>query len=251
RYDRRELGTSRLGFRIDVENYHDQWDASTQRAAIGSDTSGLYRNRLNIQPVVSFRVARDFTVSTGVSLQRLEPEFTAARAEASNAVVNTLRYRRDWEASDASQTLDAAYSLRAATRSLDSDYVYARHLVSARYDWSAGRRHVRVVSMVGSITGQAPLYDRFSLGSGTTLRGWSKYDLKPLGGSRMAYGSVEYRYRMLHAFYDTGAVWNRGASSDVKHSIGGGVHTGNLYFSAGFPLRAGRITPVFLMAMTF
>ena len=37
----------------------------------------------------------------------------------------------------------------------------------------------------GFITGRAPLFERFVLGNGTTLRGWNKFQLDPLGGSRM------------------------------------------------------------------
>ena len=34
--------------------------------------------------------------------------------------------------------------------------------------------------MAGVLTGTAPLFERFSLGNTTTLRGWNKYDLAPL-----------------------------------------------------------------------
>lgn len=250
RYDRVTLGTSRFAFGMDLESYHDQWDESTQSHA-AAEPGLLYRTRMNLQPAVTFRIARGLTFNSGVSLQHFETQFPAARTEAANSLVNTLRYRRSWEASDASQTLDAAYSLRAATRILDSDYVYARHLVSARYEWRTRRSGVKLRGMAGSIAGQAPLFERFALGDSTTLRGWNKYDLTPLGGNRMAYASAEYSYRMLHGFYDTGAVWNLGQTADVKHALGGGVHSGNLYFSVGFPVGVGRMQPIFLMAMNF
>jgi outer membrane translocation and assembly module TamA len=233
---------------VDLENYHNQWDGSTLRAA---DERDIYRNRLNVQPALRFRLTPNLSLTSGVSLERFDTQFPAARTEASNSVVNTLRYRRSWELSDASQTLDAAYTLRAATRALESDYVYARHLVSGTYVWQRGRSTVRLTAMGGKITGQAPLFERFILGNSTTLRGWSKFDIDPLGGSRGAYGSAEYRYRLLQAFYDSGAVWNPGQTADVKKAVGGGVHTGNLYFSVGFPVGGGRSSPIFLMAMNF
>lgn len=250
RYDRDQVGTPRAGFRVDLESYHEQWQEGTVRDAVAGGTS-LYRTRMNVQPVITFRIARGLTLNSGVSLERFETQFPAARTEASNSVVNTLRYRRSWEASDASQTLDAAYTLRAATRTLDSDYVYARHLVSARYEWRNRRSSLKLRGMGGSITGNAPLFERFALGNSSTLRGWNTCDIQPLGGSRMAYASAEYSYRMLQAFYDTGALWNPGQTADVKHAIGGGVHTGNLYFSVGFPVREGHMRPIFLMAMNF
>ena len=61
-----------------------------------------------------------------------------------------------------------------------------------------------------SISGRAPLFERFVLGTSSTLRGWNKFDIDPLGGDRMVHNTLEYRYRMLEVFYDTGAVWNRG-----------------------------------------
>lgn len=256
RYEREELLGPKTSFRMEVDSYHQQWNQATasnsQTIPAGTgDTSGLYRTRFNLQPTISVRLTRDLSLSTGFSFQRLRNELPAARTEASNSVVNTLRYRRSWEGSDASQTLDAAYTLRAATRTLASDYVYARHLVSGRYEWQHGHSAVRLLAMMGTITGRAPLYERFVLGNSSTLRGWSKYDVQPLGGARLGYASAEYRYRMLHAFYDTGAVWNRNEKADVKHAVGAGLHAGNLYFSLGLPVREGRMTPIFIVAMNF
>ena len=58
----------------------------------------------------------------------------------------------------------------------------------------------------GITTGRAPLFERFVLGNSSTLRGWNKYDLDPLGGNRMVHNSVEYRYGAFQVFYDTGAA---------------------------------------------
>ncbi len=256
RYERSELLDRRLGFSFEAGTFHEQWNPSTLASLgpipVGNDeVSGVYRTRQRFSPVMSVRLARPLTLSTGVDVERFETQFPAARTESANSVVNTLRYQESWEGTGTSQKLEAAYNLRAATRTLGSDYVYARHEVTARYDASRGNSGLRLLAMAGTMNGRAPLFERFVLGTSTTLRGWSKYELQPLGGSRVAYGSAEYRYRVFHAFYDVGALWNRTESGDVKHAIGAGLHTGSLYFSVGFPVREGRATPIFIIAMSF
>src|SRR4029078_2604513 len=46
----------------------------------------------------------------------------------------------------------------------------------------------------GTISGTAPLFERFSLGDTTKLRGWNKFDVAPLGGNRMASGTVQFEF---------------------------------------------------------
>ena len=66
------------------------------------------------------------------------------------------------------------------------------------------------------ITGRAPLFERFVLGNSTTLRGWNKYELDPLGGNRMVHNSVEYRYGVFQVFYDSGAIWDSGETAVLQ-----------------------------------
>ena len=87
------------------------------------------------------------------------------------------------------------------------------------------------------------------LGTSTALRGWNKYDLAPLGANRVVHNSVEYRYRFLEAFYDTGAVWNSGERATMHHSLGGGVRLGDLALLVAFPMRHGRPEPVFIAGL--
>ena len=83
----------------------------------------------------------------------------------------------------------------------------------------------------------------------TTLRGWDKFDVAPLGGTRLLYGSLEYRYRPFQLFYDFGTVWDRGQQAvDWKHSVGIGLAWKNGFFmSLGVPLRYHGVTPVFMI----
>jgi outer membrane protein assembly factor BamA len=108
------------------------------------------------------------------------------------------------------------------------------------------------------IYGNAPLFERFILGDSTTLRGWNKYDLDPLGGNRVVHGSVTYGYHIMRVFYDAGSVWDQGKSPEAKHSTGIGISSGLGIFQRGaillavaFPIRQGRADPVFIAGMNY
>ena len=95
------------------------------------DVPGIYRERFRMDPSVVVLITPNLSLSTGVSIQHFQTQFPAARFEAANAVVTTLRHRRRWQSSGsvAGHELDAGYSLRAATNLFDSDFVYTRHAV--------------------------------------------------------------------------------------------------------------------------
>ncbi len=150
--------------------------------------------------------------------------------------------------------MNGDYVLRAATHLLDSDFVFVRNSVDLRYQFAAGKQTVLVTFLAGAISGEAPLFERFVLGNATTLRGWNKFDIAPLGGNRVVHGSVEYRWRWFEAFYDTGAVWNQGTHPDQKQGAGFGVRTTNkdaLLLAVAFPLRSGRVDPIFIVGFNF
>ena len=258
RYAGYSLGVSRrVGERVrvgfDFETFHQQWNPTTLNAlAERPDLPGIYRERHHMSPSISIALLESLTFSAGVDIQHFQTQFPAARYEAANAVTTTLRYRRRW-ASDASrQEVDAGYELRAATRSFGSDYVYNRHAMTAEYKAEIRNNIVSASFHLGTMAGEAPLYERFTLGDTRTLRGWSKFDVAPVGGSRVAHASIEYTFHWLGAFYDTGSVWERGEKSDVKHSVG--VSAGGregLFIALAFPLRAGSVQPLFILGMNF
>jgi len=253
RYTNKRVGTDRLGFRFLIESYHVQWNQATQmaQASAGDRTPGIYRDRQNLEPAATVVLARPLSLSFGASFQSFQTQVPAARTQAANSLVTTLRYHRVLEDSGNQHDLDAGYSLRAATRLLNSDYAYVRHHWSLRYRVSRGRHMVTDDLTAGLITGRAPLFERFALGNSSTLRGWNKFDLDPLGGSRAAHNSLEYRYRLLEVFYDTGAVWDPGQTARLRHSSGLGVRLGVFSALVAFPVREGRIDPVFMVAMNY
>ncbi len=252
RYEREAIGTDRVRLGFDFESYHQQWNRATLTALeTDRNVPGIYRTRQNFAPRVTVSLADPLTLSVGVSFNRFQTQFPAARTEAANAVVTTLRFARRWEGASDRHDLAAGYNLRAATRVLDSDLVYARHQVDAEYKFRRGRQTVLARFAAGGLTGRAPLFERFVLGNASTLRGWNKWDLAPLGGDRMAHGTLEYRYRAWQVFYDTGSVRDHRREADVKHSLGVGLRAGDFTLAVAFPVKEGRAEPIFYVGMTF
>ena len=90
------------------------------------------------------------------------------------------------------------------------------------------------------------------MGNSFTLRGWNKFDVAPLGGSRAAHGSVEYRYRPFQIFYDVGTVWDKGQSAKVRHGLGFGLALRNGFFaSMAFPVRLHDVNPVLILGFRY
>jgi Omp85 superfamily domain len=264
KYNRLSMANNRVQLGFEFDAFHEQYDRATLAAFDNSSTNsslgaGAYRSRLNFEPSATFVLAKPLTLTVGLSFEQLEPQLSAARSESANAVINTLRYHQRWDASDATnQELDAGYSLRAATKMLGTDLAYTRHAVNVRYNFRHDRQSVEVALVAGMISGQAPLFERFVLGNSTTLRGWNKYDIDPLGGNRAVHASVTYGYHIMRVFYDSGAVWNSGSSPQPKHSAGIGISSGLGLFQKGafllavaFPIRQGHVDPVFIAGMNF
>jgi Omp85 superfamily domain len=258
RYQRDKLGTKWLGLRFEFDTFHDQWNPATLAAvsASGNDSAVeavTYRDRQVFTPEARLYLAEPLELDFGVRFARYWLSTPGANTESSNAVVSTLRYHQRW-GSDGyleQQELEGSYSFEDATHDFESDPVYQRHIVRARYKLRHGRGSVQVSFLGGRIYGQTPLFDRFVLGDSSTLRGWSKFDLDPLGGSRVAHGSIDCLYRFIQVFYDTGAVWDRTQDREQKQSLGTGLRKDNFQLAVAFPIRPGRVDPTFFAGMNF
>jgi hypothetical protein len=256
RYEERKLGTDRVRLSFNFASYHEQWNRSTdnflsQPSAAAGLIPGTYRTRQDFEPAVTVVLAKPLTLTVGGGFQRFETQSPNARFQGSNAAVTSLRFHHQVEDSDAKQDVDANYSLRAATRVLDSDFAYVRHLAQARYNYKRGRHEVSDEVMAGLISGQAPLFERFVLGNSSTLRGWNRFDLDPAGGDRVVHNTVDYRYRWLEAFWDTGAIWNRGEPVIQRHSLGAGFREGAFFIAVAFPVRNTKVEPIFMVGMNY
>jgi hypothetical protein len=246
-----------LRAQFSVEAFHQQWNNATIDAlAMRPELPGIYRERYHAKPGLAVTITPGLTLTGSVSIQHFEVQFPAARHQAANALETTLRYSTRWRESDShGQELDAGYILRAATNLLDTDYVYTRHSLHADYSVRHERHLFHAGVLAGQLNGDAPLFDRFSLGNTRTLRGWHKFDVAPTGGDRVVHGSLSYRYRSVGVFYDAGSVWDHGKESEDRHSVGVTLALGALrdgpYLTLAFPLRNGAIQPLFMMGMNF
>jgi surface antigen Omp85-like protein len=260
RFERKDLGWDRLTLRFEFDSYHDQWNPATLAAAPPSMM--IYRNRDAFTPEATVAIAPPVDLDLGVSFARFRPSFPeegpdeaglAAKTESSNAVVSTLRYHRRWgsEHDQREQSLNGSYSFRTATNLLGTDQNYTRHFARLNYVFRHARSFLETTFLAGRLTGRAPLFERFELGDSTTLRGWSKFDLDPLGGSRVLHGSIDYRYRFFQLFYDRGAIWDRAQDRDAKQSIGTGFKVERFQLAVAFPIRGGHAGPILYAGMNF
>ena len=253
RYENKHLGSDRVGLRFQFESYHEQWNQSTLDALAlqPGQTSDAYRTRQNFQPTATITLAKPLTLEFGVSFERMQNQYPAAHTEAANALVTTLRYHQRVGESEYQQDVYADYTLRAATRLLDTDFVYTSHLAGMHYRVAHGKHQLTEQVVAGSVSGKAPLADRFVAGNSYYLRGWNKYDIDPIGGNRLLHNTVEYRYGPFQAFYDAGAVWDSGQPATPRHSLGVGFKESIFSLAVAFPIKSGHVEPVVMLGMIY
>lgn len=251
RVEARKLGTRRLGASLEWSWFDSGWREQTA-AAVAANPSlpRLYDTRQTVTPLVKFAFTPELTLSAGVGITELEAIAPLTGSTAANAAIGGLDYRRRWNAGErATQQVDASVQLRAGTHVLESDTVYDRYLAQGSYTYDQGRHHATVAGMAGHISGNAPSFERFTLGDTRTLRGWDKYAIDPAGGSRLYYASLEYAYTGLSVFLDVGSVWDRPGESHTRVSTGLGFYAGPAFATIGFPLNTNHVTAVFTMGL--
>ena len=57
--------------------------------------------------------------------------------------------------------------------------------------------------------------------------------------------------RLLEVFYDTGAIWSPGQDATPRHSLGVGLRKGVFALALAFPVKEGRIEPMFMVGMNY
>lgn len=249
-YENQRVGTEKVHLRVEFDSYHEKFNAATKAAlALRPDVPGVYRARQNFAPTLSLYPTKSLSLSTGLSFQRLEYQFPASHTETAYAGVADVTYSPQLKSlGEYKQTFKIDYNLRTATRILDSDFVYTRHFITAEYSLSNDANHFGADFSYGLITGTPPLFERFALGNTETLRGWNKFDVSPLGGTRAIHGSLEYRYRHFRVFYDVGTEWDKSRFSPIRHGLGFGVWgwpNKFVFVSVAFPVRLHKVEPVF------
>ena len=251
RFEARKLGTRRLGASLEWSRFDQDWRTATLDAlAFNPAIPPLYDTRSTITPLLKFAFAPEVSIAAGVSISELEPLALATNSQMANAAVASIEFNRRWkDGSDARHLAQGSFGVRAGSRQLESDLAYTRYLGQGSYRFDFGSHHVQAAGMAGRITGAAPLFERFTLGDSSTLRGWDKYDIAPAGADRMIYSSVEYRYTGLSLFLDIGSVWDENTERQVRVSTGVGFHAGPAFFVVGFPLNTDNLTAVFMMGL--
>ncbi|MGA2715661.1 MAG: BamA/TamA family outer membrane protein [Bryobacteraceae bacterium] len=254
RFDSAPLGPGKVHAGLKFEDYHEQWNAATVAVADGTGLD-LYRSRWSVAPQLTFAVAGPVTISVGASFEQMESQSSTIGSQSANAATLDVDYGRKIESATVQQRIEGKYSLRVATRALGSTYAYARHMILFKYEARSGRNVASDEFIGGAIAGQAPLFDRFVLGSSSTLRGWDRFEIAPLGGSRVVHNELTYGYRVgegtVEAFYDAGALWQSGGEALLRHSFGFGYKQGIFVLATGFPIREGRMEPVFMAGMNY
>ena len=251
RYEHRKVGTSMVQVGVEYDYFWPSFEDETKAALVFAPwVPGTYDTREVFSPSISFLPIPDIKLTFGASFQTLAMERPVLHDEAAHAFTFGAQYRRKAGSRQGFRhSIAADYLVREATATLESDFLYTRQFVSADYTLSTRHQDFMFRFQGGHIDGEPPLFDRFTIGNSATLRGWDKFDVAPLGGTRLLYGSLEYRYRPFQLFYDFGKVWDPGQQAvEWKHSIGVGLAWKNGFFmSLGVPLKYHDITPVFMI----
>jgi hypothetical protein len=254
---RQGLWDDRLRFGMGVELWRAQWNPTLRDAlapagaeGIGEQDVEIYRTRTQFRPFVAVKLVEPLEWEAGVSMHRLAMQSPGARHELSSAAYTSLRLVRRWKGSEEEHKLSADYEFRVGTGGLGSDFSYRRHLATASYRFESEHDVLIASAMAGWLNGRAPLYERFVLGNSRTLRGWSKWDVAPLGSDEVVHGSVDYSYREFRVVYDAGSSRAFGGMRKLRHSVAVGYGRG-FGFLVAFPLRDGHVEPIFLVGMNF
>jgi outer membrane translocation and assembly module TamA len=255
RAESRRLGSDRLGVFFEWSTYNADWrDQTLDALALNPQMPGAYGNRMSVTPLLKFAFTPEISVAGGVGITELDPldDDIGQSSRMANVVIGSVRFHRQWdESSRPTHEAGAAFTVRAATTALESDFEYERYLIEADYRFRLGRHSIVVSGMGGGISGTAPLFERFTLGDTKTLRGWSKYEIAPLGGDRMFHLSGEYRIHDLQLFLDAGSVWEAGTQKRARFSTGVGYAPGPFFVSLGFPINTDEFHAAFAMGFRF
>ena len=252
RLESRRLATERVGAAIEFSRFTQEWQDVTL-AALAADPTlpEAYRTRITIEPTVTFAVSPYVRVFGGASVSDLESLSASPASTNAHAWLFGVGADRQWRAGAAKQRVEGSYRLRAGVESLGSDLDYTRHAGDVRVRMDHGHSTLLASLSLGYISGQPPLFERFTLGDTSTLRGWNKFDIAPAGGDRMWHQSLEYRFYAGAVFLDAGSVWDHSAQQRARLSAGFGIHVDNFFLLGGFPLNADNGGGIFMVGVRF
>jgi outer membrane protein assembly factor BamA len=221
----RHLGTRHLGARLEFATYGVQWKQQTRREAGNLPAlPGLYRSREVLAPSLAFAFNRHVYVIAGANLAELEMEGPPTRWQSVHEGVASIHYdSKQIKRDESSYQTQGSYEVRTGARSIGSSYSFTRHSMDLSTTAKVNNHTVKLSAIGGTISGNAPLFERFTLGNTQTLRGWNKYDIDPLGGNRVWHTTIAYQYSGFGFFLDQGAIWGDGLVRKTRRSVGLGL----------------------------
>jgi hypothetical protein len=260
----------RVRFNADYSSFRAQWSPGTLQAASAASTSDdLYRLRDTIEPSAKITVSPGFHITLGVTASQLQMQEPISHFESVRTANGKADYRFYLSSSEKHE-LTGSYDIHVAGDTLGGSASFTRHLLDQSYNFKLKAKdpasqftpdghRISVDFQLGRITGSAPMFERFSMGSPHTLTGWNKYDISPLGADRMAYGAVTYTNRYFSTSFESGSVWNDGQPKTLHNSIGVNLLLGNILHAPrpmrillnaatpgiGIPLRKNGVHPIF------
>ena len=251
RVESRKVGTERIGVFFEWSTYDQDWRGETLSAmTFRPDLPALYRNRMGVTPLLKFAITPHVSVGGGVAITELDSLVEPGPSRMANAGIGFIRFHDQWRPdSGLQQRLNASFTTRAGTSALESDLIYQRYVLHADYAVGSDRQQIVVSSMGGVIEGDAPMFERFAIGDTRTLRGWNKWAITPVGGNRLFAATLEYRYRAVNLFLDSGSVWDSGNEKHLRFSTGVSFTPGPVFFTLAFPLNTDEFHAVFAMGL--
>lgn len=191
----------------------------------------------------------------------LDPE-TRKQEGTNGAVALDFQYRTTDNLLNARRGYAIAFQVEDAGRLLPGTFNYYGYSADARYFIPIGSRIVVATRLqggnlhaAGDDPKQVPFAKKFFLGGASSLRGWGRFEVSPIGGSGLPLGgntmfafSSEGRVRLRGKFggvlfLDTGNVWADHRSvdlNDVRYAVGTGLRydtpVGPIRFDVGLQL---------------
>lgn len=241
-------GYKRVRATIAYSSFRAQWSNGTLSAAKAAGGGGdLYRLRDTLAPSVELKITPDFNITLGVMSTELQLQSPRLHFQSVRTATGKVSFSLPVSHAG-KEKLSTSYEIHVAGDTLNSDATYTRHVWTQGFGiwkwknppsdkfFSFGLDRLAIDFREGRITGNAPMFERFSIGSSTAVTGWNKYEITPLGGTREAYGSVSLTGKYGIVSYENGAVWNNGQPKVLRKSVGTKIFLGTL-LHAPMPLR--------------
>ena len=262
----------RVRFNAEYSSFRAQWSPGTLQAAAATATSAdLYRLRDTIEPSAKITISHALHITLGVTASQLQIQVPTSHFKSVRTANGNFDYKFYLSSSEKHQ-LSGSYDIRVAGDTLGGSASFTRHLFFQNYEWKPKKpapgtkftpdgHQIDFYVQLGRITGSAPMFERFSLGDTGRLVGWNKYDISPLGASRIAYGAVIYTNRYYSAQFESGSLWNDGQSRVLHNAVGANLMLGNILHAPaamriilnaarpgiGIPLRNNNVHPIFTL----